>query len=135
MTSEQRENYTNHPDEASHVTLVVPPLPLNVQSSHATSEALDMEAQIQGLDTIVNRAARHYNLMELLQAVQRFRPSPMMVYLFATISSLSLALWWTISHNDISGGFTMGAYVWEVIIFPTGYWHWAMSKTRTVRSD
>lgn len=49
---------------------------------------------------------------------------PIAIYIAATSSSLALALWWTIAHDDISGGFTMGAYVWGVVVFPTGYWHW-----------
>jgi hypothetical protein len=50
---------------------------------------------------------------------------PVAIYLIATLTSLALALWWTLAHSDISGGFTMGAYVWGVVIFPTGYWHWS----------
>ena len=114
--------------EDSPTATVIPSLP-------ATDTMLDMEAQRRHSFTIVDSRTRHSNLTVLLQAVQRFRPSPIMIYLFATISSLSLAIWWTVSHNDISGGFTMGAYVWGVIIFPTGYWHWTMSKTGTTRTD
>lgn len=53
---------------------------------------------------------------------------PIVIYFAATTSSLGLALWWTIAHDDISGGFTMGAYVWGVVVFPTGYWHWIGKK-------
>ena len=53
-----------------------------------------------------------------------FLSIPIVIYFVATTSSLGLALWWTIVHDDISGGFTMGAYVWGVVVFPTGYWHW-----------
>jgi hypothetical protein len=51
-------------------------------------------------------------------------PIAVTIYIAATVSSLALAVWWTIAHDDVSGGFTMGAYVWGVVIFPTGYWHW-----------
>ncbi|KAK9782098.1 hypothetical protein SCARD494_13888 [Seiridium cardinale] len=38
--------------------------------------------------------------------------------LFATLGSLLLAIWWSVSHGDVSGGFTMGAYVATVAGLP-----------------
>lgn len=44
------------------------------------------------------------------------------VSIFLVVSfSLSISLWWSISHNDISGGFTVGAYVVAVASLPVGF--------------
>jgi hypothetical protein len=62
-------------------------------------------------------------------------PIPIAIYVAATLLSLTRALWWSIAHNDISGGFTMGAYVWGIVIFPTGYWHWSLHGRSTHEGD
>ena len=59
---------------------------------------------------------------------------PIALYIVVALLSLVLALWWTIAHDDISGGFTMGAYVWGVAVFPLGYWHWTV-RNRTAQGD
>ncbi|KAH6682864.1 hypothetical protein B0J14DRAFT_556139 [Halenospora varia] len=38
----------------------------------------------------------------------------------AILSSLTLALWWSITRNDVSGGFTMAAYIVAVFGVPLG---------------
>lgn len=39
---------------------------------------------------------------------------------FGIFASLALALWWTIAHGDVGGGFTLGAYVVAVVAFAVG---------------
>jgi hypothetical protein len=34
--------------------------------------------------------------------------------------SLILAVWWSVTHNDLSGGFTLGAYILAAAALPTG---------------
>ncbi|KAK6070232.1 hypothetical protein SCUP234_10292 [Seiridium cupressi] len=38
--------------------------------------------------------------------------------LVVTLGSLLLAIWWSVSHGDVSGGFAMGAYVATVAGLP-----------------
>lgn len=71
----------------------------------------------------------------LLKCLFESIPIPITIYIAATVISLALALWWTIAHGDISGGFTMSAYVWGVIIFPTGYWHWSLRSRNAQRGN
>ena len=50
----------------------------------------------------------------------------MIVSAIAVLTSLSLALWWTLTHNDVSGGFTMGGYIVGVgclVLYPIQYQH------------
>jgi hypothetical protein len=37
-----------------------------------------------------------------------------------TLSSFTMSLWWTLAHNDISGGFTLGAWFIAAATFPIG---------------
>jgi hypothetical protein len=109
--------------------LVVPPLPVPSEGSPSEHErervpALDTEAQLQ-----------FTGVRSIFKELFNFLPIPVVIYITATIISLALALWWTIVHSDISGGFTMGAYVWGIIIFPTGYWHWSLVKRSDYEQD
>jgi len=38
----------------------------------------------------------------------------------AFAGSLSFAVWWSVSRNDVSGGFTIGSYIVAVIALPIG---------------
>ncbi|KAF2877637.1 hypothetical protein BDV95DRAFT_154047 [Massariosphaeria phaeospora] len=44
-------------------------------------------------------------------------------------SSLALSLWWSIAHADVSGGFTMGAYIVAVFGVPMGVVGYRHSQT------
>jgi hypothetical protein len=42
------------------------------------------------------------------------------VSFIAAGTSLGISLWWTISHRDVSGGFTLGAYIIALATLPLG---------------
>lgn len=44
----------------------------------------------------------------------------LLLSLLAFILSLAVAMWWTSTRNDISGGFTVGSYVVGVVGLPLG---------------
>ena len=49
-----------------------------------------------------------------------------MVSAGAVLTSLSLALWWSMTRNDVSGGFTIGGYIVAVgclVLYPIQYQH------------
>jgi hypothetical protein len=90
---------------------------------NATNELFDSDFGLLYVGDVQKAAILHTINRQIKGHVSKV-PIAVAIYIAATISSLALALWWTIAHDDVSGGFTMGAYVWGVVIFPTGYWHW-----------
>ena len=80
-----------------------------------------------------------------LPTKQSWRGCVILIVLCATtvLTSLSLALWWSMMHRDVSGGFTMGGYivaVGGVILYPIQArhsktcqcWRPSISRARTM---
>ena len=69
--------------------------------------------------TLLGRSATDDHTPKIAFAV---RPCIFLIILafLAFAISLSLAMWWSVSRNDVSGGFTIGSYIVAVVALPIG---------------
>lgn len=81
------------------------------------------ERQIQTLELCQHREDLERQIRELEQAQnKRSYTCYILVTFFFTAfcPSLALALWWSTVHGDVSGGFTLGAYIIAAAALPSG---------------